>query len=333
MEQIAELVASWNEGWGLTLATILAVIAFLKSMGGDLRKLTSAVWSWKGWAAVSRARRRVTTLHRERLAKKAMRRHLLEGHILQVPVDVYNAALRDDPSRPTRSHLGAITPAKPVWLNDYYVATALESLSDEENVVRASRYSVNSWPPQPEFYDFLTVGNEVSAQEETEKRETNSKCYVYQSHRACPNQSRFDRNEYAETISPRETRISYTYAVKDMAPSCELCWGVEQRNRDVHTLVDNITKYDFAEITPPEVVGADGEFQLVIAEAYIKSGRAADAKLVKPVVKQAIELRQEQIARCAPDSNSEWSRDEVEELMAATERFISSQCGNEIRER
>ena len=331
-EQISQLLASWNEGWGLTLATILALVAFLKSMGKDLGKLMSTVWSWKGWATLSKACRRVNTLYRERLARRAMSRQMLEGLTLQVPTHVYGASLRGDPSRSTRDKLSRITPVKPVWLNDYYVATALKSLVDEKNVVRATRYSVNSWPPQPEFYDFFIVTDEESAQEEADKRETNSKCYAYQPTGLCTIPSRFDVKEYAETVSPRRTNINRTYSVKDTAPPCNLCWDVEQRDRDVHTLVDNMTKYDFAEIAPLEVTWADGELQKAIAETYIKSGRAAEVGLVRPVVKHALELRREQVARRAQGSKSEWPREEVEELIAATERFISSQCGDDVRE-
>ena len=33
MEFLAEISTAWSEGWGATIATILAVIALLKSMG------------------------------------------------------------------------------------------------------------------------------------------------------------------------------------------------------------------------------------------------------------------------------------------------------------
>ena len=49
---------------------------------------------------------------------------------------MYDNCLRDDSSDSKRGQLEAITPAKPSWLNDYYVATALKSLLDEGKVVK-----------------------------------------------------------------------------------------------------------------------------------------------------------------------------------------------------
>ena len=151
MEFLTENWTTWNERWGATIVTIAAivtVIALLGSMGKKIQQLGSVVWQWKGWSIVSRVYRKFIALYRARRAKSVMRRTLEESSV-RIGIRVYDNCLRDDPRKSTRSQLKDITPAKPNWLNDYYVATALESLSSEGSVVKARRYSVNSWPPNP----------------------------------------------------------------------------------------------------------------------------------------------------------------------------------------
>ena len=263
-------------------------------------------------------------MYRVRRAKSLMRR-ALEGKSLRIGIRAYGDCLRDDPSNSKRGQLETITPAKPSWLNDYYVSTALESLFDEGKVVKATRHSVNSWPPNPEAYDFVTVNNDGSSWEEAVRIETNDKCVAYQSFGYCPRSARFVPKHVAKTLSPRETKFETTFPLKDMAPPCELCWEQEYRERDIRTLVDNITKYDLADVATLEITGTKGELQEIIANICIESQYAAEVDLVKPVVNQAIDVRQRQIARCASRSQCEWRQCENEELVATLKEYINSQ--------
>ncbi len=327
MDFLTEISTAWSEHWEATvaiMATILTVLALLKRMGKEIQQLGSFVWRWKGWTIVSRLYRKAKTQYRVRRAKSVMRR-TLEGGRVRIGIRVYDKCLRDDPSKSTRGQLNVITPAKPFWLNDYYVATALESLSNEGSVVRAKRYYVHSWPPDPEFYEFGTANTDRPACEEAYKIETNDKCLAYQFFNFCPGEPRFERQEFAETVSPNLTKSWTTFPLKDMAPPCELCWENESRERDIRTLVDNITKYDLADIATIEITGTNGELQEAVADICIESPYAAEANLIKPVVKLAVDIRQRQIASCTSRLQYEWRQGEKEELVATLKEYIKSQ--------
>ncbi len=322
MDFFSDLFTAWNEGWGATVATILALIALAKSMGRDILGMGSAVWHWRGWTIVPKSCRRVNTLYRIRRAKSVMRRTLEEKELL-IGIQVYENCLRKNPSQPTRLELEAITPAKPLWLNDYYVATALEALSNEGNVVKARRYSVNQWPPKPERYDFVALSANESAYEEAVRRGTNDKCAAYQAFNLCPRPPRFEPKQTAETVSPRETRFQTTYQLKHMVPPCELCWEREQRERDIWSLVDNITRYDLADVTTVEVTGANGELQKAISETCIEVQCPAEVDLIKAVVKQAINIRERQIDCGSSRDQHEWRQHDEQELVAELREYIS----------
>ena len=309
-------------GWHYS--TILAVIALLKSMGKEILQMGSAAWHWKGWAIVPKSCRKVNTLYRVRTAKNVMRR-TLEEQCLRIPIRVYENCLRKDPSKATRIELEAITPAKPLWLNDYYVATALESLSNEGNVLRARRYSANSWPPTPDHYDFEALSADESACEEAVRRSTIDKCAAYQNFNLCPRPPRFERKETGATVSPRETRLETTYALKHMAPPCGLCWEKERRERDIRSLVDNITRYDLAGVATVEVTGTNRELQEAIAKTCIEGQCPAEVGLIKLVVEQAINIRQRQLECCTSRLQHEWRQDNEEELVAKLREYISRQ--------
>ena len=252
-----------------------------------------------------------------------MRRVLKGGLVIEM--QVYDNCLRENPGKSTRGQLKEITPAKPSWLNDYYVATALESLSNEGSAVKAERYSIDSWPPKPVAYIFGAITADRSASEEGIRIETNSKCLAYQSFAFCPRAFRFEPQHVAETVSRSKTRFRTTFPLKDKAPPCELCWETEYRERDIRTLVDNITRYDLAGIATLEVTGANREFQEAVAETCIESQYAAEVDLIKPVVKQAVDIRRRQIASCTSSFQYEWRQGEKEELAAALKEYIESQ--------
>ncbi len=313
------------ENWTLWTANVMALLALLKSTGKEIQQLWSTVRQWTGWTIISRLYRRAKTRYRLRVAKKAMRR-TLETKSLEIGIQAYDNCLAGNPSRSKRDQLGEITPAKPHWLNDYYVAVALESLSAERDVVKATRYSPNQWPPRPQAFWFEAVDADRCAREEAARIEANSKCLAYQSPLVrCSQPTRFEFQAYAQTLSPASVRHGTTYRLKDKAPPCELCWEKEVQERDIRNLVDNITKYDLADMASPAITGTNGEFQKVVADACIESQCSADVDSVKVVVTLAIELRRKQIAPCAVRSRDEWRLGEKEELVAALKDHIDSQ--------
>ena len=320
MDSLADI---WEQ-FGTTITAVLAVIALLKSTSKEIHQLVSGFWRWQGWAVISKAYRKSNAQYRKHRAKSVMKR-TLEGSGLLIETRVYDNCLREDPSKSVHAQLERVTPAKPSWLNDYYVATALEALSTEGSVVKAKRYSLQSWPPKPETYYFTTVNAGKSAREEAARIETDSICNVYQYFGNCQSDPRFEGKSSVETISPRETRFNTTYSLKDMAPPCDLCWEKERRERDIRALVDSITKYDLAVIATPEITGTDGEFQRVVADTCIESQCPAEVNLIKSVVNKAIDIREEQIARCVSRSQCKWLQDEKEKLADILKEYIKSQ--------
>ena len=272
MDFIIEAVTRWDDLWKAIIVAVatIVVVALLKTMSKGMYQLGSTIWHWRGWGIIPRHCRKAIKSYRVRRAKDVMLQTLKEpGKWVEIRIQVYDNCLRYAPSKSTRSQLIAITPAKPSWLNDYYVATALESLSNEGKVVKAKRHSINSWPPVPENYHFGPVRPGRSACEEAVKIEKNDMCLAYQFFHYCSKPPRFDSRRVAETISPSKTKIKYTYPLKDAAPPCDLCWEQEGRERDIRTLVDNITDYDLVDMAPLAITGANRELQEAVSNACI----------------------------------------------------------------
>ena len=315
----------WNEQ-GATVATILAVLALLKSMWKEFQQLVSVVWRHKAWSILPKSYRKAKTLYRKRRAVSLIQREL-EGISVRIAIHQYDNNLGEDPSASKLVHFQKVTTSRQSWLNDYYVASALESLSNRGSVVKARRFSLNSWPPRPEDYYFGLVKSDESACEETLKIETNDKCVAYQSFDRCPRPSRFEPQHTAETVSPRETRFQTSFTLKEMAPPCDLCWEIEHREQDIRILVDNITKYDLADIATVKITGPEGELQKEIVEICNESQCQADANLIKQIVKEAIDIRQQQLTRCTSRTQYEWHKGEREELVANLREFIRGRIG------
>ena len=172
MDFLTEFQAVWDE-WGalvsaigITLAAVASAVYLLSKIGKYLRQLGSAIWQWKARRAIFGMCRRGRTLYRMRRAKSAMRRRLGEVTV-RIGTRDYEACLGDDPARSTLSRMVKVAPSTPSWLNDYYVATALESLANEGEIVKAKRYPLYSWPPTTELYLFARPPEGKSALDET----------------------------------------------------------------------------------------------------------------------------------------------------------------------
>ena len=124
MDFLTELWRSWNDQWGASIATIVALIALLKATGKEVKQLVSTVWRWKGWTFVSKPYRYTIAKYRSHRSKTLFQL-ILERETILVGIEVYESCLQDNPRQSTRRQLREITPEKPLWLNDYYIATAL----------------------------------------------------------------------------------------------------------------------------------------------------------------------------------------------------------------
>ena len=323
MDFLNEIWSAWNNQWGATVATILATIALLKGMGKEVKSFVSTVWHWKGWSLLSNCVGRAKAYWKVRRARSVMRRKLI-GTQMRIPLKAYEDSLRDDPSQSTQTRLKEITPSKPPWLNDYYVATSLESLSTEGSLVKAEQYSLDSWPPEPIEYYFEAVGADRNACDVATEIQTNGKCLIYQRFSDCSRPLRFEPQHSAETVSVNETIFRSRFPLMDQAPPCELCWEDENRERDIRILVDKITKYDLAEVATPEIAGTNGELQEVVSEACIECQCPAEVEYIKRVIEVAIDTRKRQIASCSSGAQIEWQQDKKEELISTIGDFIKS---------
>ena len=331
MDLLTDTWAVWNQHVEATIATvgativaILSVYAFVKKTGSGFLQMVSDVRRWKGWAVLARFCKRVIVPYRVRRAKSVIRQSL-EGSGLKIPIEAYAASLRDDPSRSTRDRLKVITPAKPSWLSDYYVATALESLSNEGKVGKAKRYGVNAWPPRAFRYDFAPVVSVEAAHGEVVRIETTDYCVIYQLFEYCRRESRFDPQQTAETVSPFRTKFTTSYVLKDTAPPCDLCWEKDSHEEHTRMLVEKITKYDLAREATEEITGENGELQDAVVAACIESKCPIEPNLIRQVVKQAIEFRQRRNALSASRLQHESLQGEHQELVAALNEYINNQ--------
>ena len=151
---------------------------------------------------------------------KNIMRSKLEGSLLTIPTGIHSSCLAENDRSSKRNMLGNITPEKPSWLNDYYVASALESLWRENKIVKATKFELNGFPPRPGSYQFSTVKEGTTAKQQAEEIETDSQCLVNQIFRQCLKDDRYDSRVHSETTGPGTVRHGNTYHLKGDAPPC-----------------------------------------------------------------------------------------------------------------
>lgn len=314
MDFLNQIWAAWNEQWGATTATILSIIAIALNAGDKTQRLASAITRWKGWSIARRWYLFVQKKYRIHRAKNVIFAHLEQTNVT-IPIRTYSSCLTENRLTSGRNALSPITPERPSWLNDYFVATALEELRNDRKIGRAELYRLsNTWPANIEIYLFLRRRPGKTIEEQVEEEEVESRCRVEQfppwrPQSSCLEESRYDTVEHAETTGPGATSFRSQVTRKPSAPPCSRCWVRAERERDIPMLVDSITKYDLAQIATIEICGRNQEFQEAVAAVIIESDCAADASTVREIVGQAITLRRNQLNTIPREDKEEWTEE------------------------
>lgn len=332
MDILSDVWEAWNNQWGATVATILAIIAMVMNAGERMQKLASSVARWKVWADVHRLWNSGQNKYRIRRAKGAMKANLAHSGGFRISIRTYQACLMGNPNSSYRNELEPITPDKPSWLNDYYVAAALEEMSMKGEIAKCEMYELsNSWPPSIETYLFRRQESGRTVEEQAEEITAESRCRVEQwpiwrDLSSCSEESRFDIVERAETTAPGSTTFNTQVTLKRKAPPCQRCWKKKQRESDIRQLVDSITKYDLACATSTEITGMVQEFQETVIEVCIASRCSSDAKTVKKIVEHAIDIRVNQIANVPANHKADWTEQLTAEFKTKLHDYINTKA-------
>ena len=308
-----------SQQWIGAVAFLLALISLAEKIGG----ITSAVKQWKVRTVVSNQFKKIQRKYRLYRTKRIIQAHFIDKHI-RISIQVFENCLRERTSTADRGQLAAITPEKPPWLNDYLMATALETLSNEGKVAKANQYGGGSWPAQPYSYVFQILKTNESAREEAEKLETNSLCAIVQKFNIhqCPTGPRYTWGSYAETTSPGTTTFGSTTQEIEGAPPCGRCWELERRERNIRLLVEDITKHDLRHITTREITGENGEFQRAVITVCTESNCLEEAQPVREIVRQAIDIRRKQLDFVDLSQQTEWTEPMVKDFSSCLSAYI-----------
>ena len=325
MDSFNDIWTAWNQEWGVTVATIVASIALVVSLSEKLQRMVSAICRWRIWTLIINIYGALKKWYRMHRAKQAMYAKLDQTSIT-IQIGTYDHCLSQSQHSSVQKALGNITPEKPRWLDDYFVATALESLANDGKVAKAMLYVVGRWPPSAQTYLFQRRKANRSVQDEVREIETNSMCATYQSTSECPMEFRHERGTVAETTAPGRTEFRNQIRLKDGVPPCELCWERKARRTNISMLVENITKYDLAEIVTKEIIGESNEFQQAVINACMENKCQADAGTIKEIVRRAIEIRSNQLKPIAPGRGLEWTAQSTEEFSASLSVYINEEA-------
>ena len=261
-------------------------------------------------------------------AKKAMRLKLAHTDVM-IPITTYESCLNENKRASGRSALSAITPGKPAWLNDYYVASALEELSRECKVVKATTFKLDNFPPSPHIY--VLAGKKVGTpvKQQADEIETESMCLVHQSFRECLEAPRYEIGGRAETVSPGTVQFFTQSKLIEGAPPCSRCWDIKTRRRNIRLLVNDITRHDLAASATLEITGENQEFQEAVIAACVEGQCAAEVADIKEIVERAIEIRAGQIAGMPADTDhkTEWTEQLTADFASSLRLYVETELG------
>ena len=324
MDFLNQIWTTWNDHWAANVATILSIIAIAWNAGDRIHRLTSAIKDWKVWAIVFRWYRSLQRKYRILRAKGALRSKLVQTGIT-IPIRDYESCLAENRRTSGRNALSPIIPEKPAWLNDYYVAIALEALSREGKIVKAKIFDLKGYPPSPETYLFRTTKAGITAEQQVDEIETEGMCLVHQFFQQCFEAPRYDIGGRAETTGPGTTQFFTTSRLRYDAPSCSRCWDVEERRSNIRLLIDGITKHDLAMNATIEITGMNREFQEAVIAACIESQCSAEVESVKSIVEKAIEIRRDQIRNLPIEDKMDWTDELITDFTSSLREYIRAE--------
>ena len=328
MDFLNQIWTAWNDQWAANVATILSIIAIVISVGDKAHRLTSAVTHWKGWAIILRLYRSGQRKYRMNRAKNAMRLKLARTDV-RIPITTYEDCLSENQRTLERNALSAITPGKPAWLSDYYVASALEELSRDCKVVKTTTFKLDNFPPSPQFYLFAGKKAGTSAKQQANEIETESMCLVHQLFQECLEAPRYEIGGRAETTAPGTVQFFTQSKLREGVLPCIRCWEIKTRRNNIRMLVNDITKHDLRTSATLEITGANQEFQEAVIAACVESQCVAEVAVIKKIVERAIEIRAGQIANMPTDLDheTEWTEQLTADFASSLRLYIEIEPG------
>ena len=254
-------------------------------------------------------------------SKQIMAAHLA-GKPLTIPAQIYESCLAGNPLATDDSGLEAMKPPEPAWLNDYYLATALDTLSRESKIVRVREYHDSHWPPQIVNYQFWPSRADWMTAEEAREFERNGKCRAYQFSNVCPVGDRFNVRIIRETVSIRDRRFWTALPVKDSAPPCQRCWHTVARAQIIQLLVDSITEHDLKYEATIEITGENQEFQTAVIAVCCNGEWEPEIPTVKCIVERGVQIRRRQLVSSGLGQSTDWTEQLTAEFSAAVSAHI-----------
>ena len=283
----------------------------------------SIILRWKSWPIVPNRYRYYRRKFRMHRAKNIMRSKL-EGSRLTILTRIYSGCLAENHRTSNRNMLGDITPEKPSWLNDYYVASALESLWREGKIVKATKFELNGFPPRPEFYLFVSLKEGTTAKQQADLLETDSQCLGHQIFNQCLKADRYETSVHSETTAPGTTSHGTNFHLKEGAAQCSRCWDIRGRQSHIRLLVDDITRYDLSTKATLEITGMNREFQEAVIVSCLESQCAAEVAPVKGIVERATEIRGSQLGCLPAGHKTDWTEELTTGFISSLSAYIKS---------
>ena len=312
----------WLMAAGAVAAIVMVVVGVLAWLFPNRK---STILPWKGWSIVPNWYRYYQRKWRMARTEKIMRSKL-DGSRLTILIRTYESCLADNQRTSKRDMLRNITPEEPSWLNDCFVVSALESLWNKGEIVKATKFELNGFPPRPESYLFLNKRTGTTAKQQADAIETEGQCLVHQLFRQCLKDPRHETGgRPPETMAPGNTQFFTQVRLREDAPPCSRCWDIEEHRKNIRLLVDDITKYDLAASAPVEITGMDREFQEAVIAICIERQCAAEVATVKKIVERAIEIRGSQLCHLPIGDKMDWTEELTKEFTACLHEYIKTE--------